>query len=282
MKPTPNTESQTVTAMILGEVASAGLARGRALLCDCAKQSVVPSRQINETEVLTELARFDEAVMAVENTLREVQHRVSEALGKKEADIFEAQILMLRDTELRLAVREICTTQQINVEAAIEQAIKRLKPEHEAELKSAFARTLAVRTQSQEARELADQFFFETLVRVHRAGEGAPYTGLKPADTKVDPTVEAADHALDSGKIDALIKTVTEEAVAGIRQRFTEAVEKKKHAEHNVEAGREYVASYVEFVHYVEALHAVATRTASAHEHEEEATQPAKVIHEHH
>ncbi|HEY9173389.1 MAG TPA: DUF6448 family protein [Verrucomicrobiae bacterium] len=163
----------------------------------------------------------------------------------------------------------------------ITPVLKWIKPEHEAELKTAFARTLAVRAQSSEARELADQFFFETLVRVHRAGEGAPYTGLKPAGTKVEPAIAAADQALESGKADALIKTVTDEVTTGIGQRFGNAVEKKKHAEHNVEAGREYVSAYVEFVHYVEALDATATRPASAHEHGEAVAQPAKGAHEH-
>ena len=108
----------------------------------------------------------------------------------------------------------------------ITPVLKWIKPEHEAELKTAFARTLAVRAQSKEARELADQFFFETLVRVHRAGEGAPYTGLKPGGTKVEPAIAAADVALENGKADALIKTVTDEAAAGIRQRFANAIEK--------------------------------------------------------
>lgn len=157
----------------------------------------------------------------------------------------------------------------------ITPTLKWIKPAHEAELKAAFARTLSVRTQGKAAQELADQFFFETLVRLHREGEGAPYTGLKPAGTKLDPAVEAADQALDSGKADALIKTVTEEAAAGIRQRFTDATE-KKHAEHNVEAGREFVAAYVEFVHYVEALHTTATRSAQPHGHAEAAGQPPK------
>lgn len=156
----------------------------------------------------------------------------------------------------------------------ITPVLKWVKPEHEKELKSAFARTLVVRTQSKEARELADQFFFETLVRVHRAGEGAPYTGLKPAGTKLDPAVEAADQALQTGKADALIKAVTDEAAAGIRQRFSKAVEKKQHAAHNVDAGREFVAAYVEFVHYVEALHRTATRQAQLHEHAESGTSP--------
>ncbi|MCP5522314.1 MAG: hypothetical protein H7A46_12280 [Verrucomicrobiales bacterium] len=163
----------------------------------------------------------------------------------------------------------------------ITAVLKWIKPEHEAQLRTAFTRTLVVRTQSREARELADQFFFETLVRLHRAGEGAPFTGLKPAGTEVDPTVAAADEALESGNPGALIETVTEEAVAGIRQRFEEAVHKKQHAEDSVEAGREYVAAYVEFVHYVEALHSTAIRLASAHQHVEEATGPANPAQEH-
>ena len=162
----------------------------------------------------------------------------------------------------------------------ITPVLKWIKPENEAELKTAFTRTLAVRTQGKVALELADQFFFETLVRIHRAGEGAPYTGLKPAGMKPDPAIEAADLALDGGKADALIKAMTEEVAAGIRQRFAEAVEKKKHAEHNVEAGREYVAAYVEFVHYVEGLHTTATR-AAAHEHGEATVEPTRVAQEH-
>jgi hypothetical protein len=163
----------------------------------------------------------------------------------------------------------------------IAPVLKWIKPEHEAELKSAFTQTLAVRTQGKDARELADQFFFETLVRVHRAGEGAPYTGLKPAGAKLDPAIEAADHALERGEASTLIKAMTEEVAAGIRQRFSEAIEKKKHAEHSVEAGREFVAAYVEFVHYVESLHTTATRAAATHEHGEAAAQPAKAAHEH-
>jgi len=163
----------------------------------------------------------------------------------------------------------------------ITPVLKWVKPEHEAELKSVFTRALAVRSQSKEARELADQFFFETLVRVHREGEGAPYSGLKPAGMKLDPAIEAADHALDSGKADALIKAVTDETAAGIRKRFADAVEKKQHAAHTVEAGRDYVAAYVEFVHYVEAVHTTATRSAQAHGHTEATVQPAKAASEH-
>lgn len=144
--------------------------------------------------------------------------------------------------------------------------LKWVKEETEAEIKAAFAKTLAVRTKGPKARELADQYFFETLVRVHRAGEGAPFTGLKPAGTELGPAIEEADKALETGSVGKVVKLVTEEAAAGIRRRFAEAREKKTHAERNVEAGREFVAAYVEYVHYVEGLHQPAQAAAAHHE----------------
>src|ERR1019366_1172094 len=122
-----NTDNrQPVPAMILGEVASSGLARGRALLCDCAKQTVVPRRQVSEAEALKEIERFDAAVSAAEGKLLEVQESVRRSLGKDEAEIFEAQILLMRDAKLRDAVRDLCLEKRINVEAALDEAIKRL------------------------------------------------------------------------------------------------------------------------------------------------------------
>jgi hypothetical protein len=150
-----------------------------------------------------------------------------------------------------------------------------VKKDGEAEVKAAFAKTLVVRTKGAEARELADQFFFETLVRVHRAGEGEPFTGLKPAGTELSPAVMEADKALETGSADKVVKLITDDAAAGIRQRFAEAREKKKHADESVEAGREFVAAYVEYVHYVEGLHETA-QGAGAH-HEESAAKSSNV-----
>lgn len=117
---------RSVAEMILGEVASSGLARGRALLCDCAKQTVVPRRNISGTETETEIKRLAEAVDVVEQKLREVQAGVRRALGNTEAEIFEAEILLLRDTELHRAVRDVCVNKRINVEAALDDSIQRL------------------------------------------------------------------------------------------------------------------------------------------------------------
>ena len=136
----------------------------------------------------------------------------------------------------------------------ITPVLKWVQKEQEKEIQEAFKKTLSVRTKGTEAKELADMYFFETLVRLHRAGEGAPYTGLKPAGS-IDPVVATADRAIESGAVNDLIKMVINEASSGISKRFFHALEKKKHADESVKAGREFVEAYIMFVHYVERLY---------------------------
>lgn len=148
--------------------------------------------------------------------------------------------------------------------ADVTPVLKWVRQEDEPEIRALFARTLKVRDKGPEARELADRYFFETLVRVHRAGEGAPYTGLKP-EGAVEPAVEEADNALESGSVDRLVHLITHAAEEGIRERFKHAIKTKKHAEENVKAGREFVEAYVDFTHYVERLHMHASAHGSHH-----------------
>jgi len=157
--------------------------------------------------------------------------------------------------------------------------LKWIKKENEQEIKDLFQKTLVVRNKGKEARELADMYFFETLVRIHRAGENAPYTGLKPAGT-VDPAVAEADKALQSGSVENLVKTVTETSAKGIRERFKKASEAQKHADHNVESGREFVEAYVQFTHYVERLHIDATSDPD-HHHSDHKKQNEEKQHQH-
>jgi hypothetical protein len=76
----------------------------------------------------------------------------------------------------------------------------------EGEVRDAFAKTIAVRKLNPDAQELADLYFFETVVRIHRAGEGEPYTGLKPAGRDLGPAIPAADKALEDGSVGLLVK----------------------------------------------------------------------------
>ena len=146
----------------------------------------------------------------------------------------------------------------------------------EPEIRAAFEHTLVVRSLSPQARELADRFFFETLVRVHRAGEGAPYTGLKPAGRDPGPAIHAADKALDDGTLEPLATLLADTMQAGLRAHFKEAVTAKAFKSGDLGGGREYVRAYVEFIHYAERLYE-ATR-ASAHGHGDDA-EPASTSH---
>ena len=146
----------------------------------------------------------------------------------------------------------------------ITPVLKWVRPAAESEIRSAFARALAVRGKGPEARALADQYFFENLVRIHRAGEGAPYTGILPAGTPIEPAIALADQALVSGNADQLVKGITHHVDEGIRERFARAATAKKQADASVTAGREFVEAYVELTHYVERLHLDAT-TSAAH-----------------
>lgn len=129
-----------------------------------------------------------------------------------------------------------------------------VKPADEAEVKAAFVRTLEVRGLGGSAEALADTWFFETLVRVHRSGEGAPFEGLKPAG-HIEPMLALADGTLESGSADTFVATLTGDIRTALMARFQRAREAKSHASNSVEAGRHFVDAYVEYLHYVEALH---------------------------
>lgn len=134
----------------------------------------------------------------------------------------------------------------------------------EEEIRHAFELAVTVRGKGEKEKELADRFFFETLVRVHRAGEGAPFTGLKPAGLDMGPAIPAADKALETGDPKALLNLINEKVHDGIHNYYMTAIEKKKHAGESVEAGRDYVQAYVPYVHFVERVYDAAS-TPIAH-----------------
>ena len=140
-----------------------------------------------------------------------------------------------------------------------------VRPQDEGIIRDAFRRTRTVREQSATARELADYWFFETLVRVHREGEGAPYTGLKPAGATEHPAVAAADHALAAGRVDEVERLLLHAVRDGLRERFQAALSRKAFEVNDVAAGREYIHAYVPFLHYVERLYDAAREDSGAH-----------------
>jgi hypothetical protein len=144
--------------------------------------------------------------------------------------------------------------------------LKWVKAEYEDEIKTVFKKTLTARSSGKEAKEIADLYFFETLVRLHRAGERAAFTGLKPAGT-TEPAVAAADKAIEIGSVDELAKEIGKSAEKAVRDRFGRLMSAKKHKDESVGAGREYVEAYVEYVHFVEGLHNTIMAVGARHEY---------------
>lgn len=138
-------------------------------------------------------------------------------------------------------------------------------PESEAELRSVFTQVAAVRKLSPESRALADRQLFETLVRLHRTGEGAAYTGLKPAGRDLGPAIPAADRALESGDQTALETLLVNEVRRGLHESFANVRARQKYDPNDVAAGREYVKAYVEYIHFVERLHEATSTTTPGH-----------------
>lgn len=135
----------------------------------------------------------------------------------------------------------------------------------EHEVKEAFAQALHVEPLAPEAKKLADEWFFENVVRIHRAGEGAPYTGIKPAGLGHGPVVPVAEQAIETGSADELVTLLTGMVEEAIRERFTHVMHRKANADGDLEANRAYVEAMLGlqvWSHSIyEALH------ANPHEH---------------
>ncbi len=141
--------------------------------------------------------------------------------------------------------------------------------EAEAEITAAFQQALIVREKGPEAKALADRYFMETAVRLHRAGERAPYTGLKPAGTDFGPTIPAAEKALQSGALEPLLKLLSGEVAHGTTEIFEHARAKQEAAKEpamkaGVPAARERVSAELEFITYVEGIYLATRGTAHA------------------
>jgi hypothetical protein len=134
----------------------------------------------------------------------------------------------------------------------INYALIWVNPAYEKEIKEAFQNTMKVRVLSPEAEKLADNYFFETLVRLHRIGEGMAYTGIKPAGTPVDKKILAADKSIALGNMSPLNDLVPKDKYAELKKRFEKVMLLKNYDVNNIPAGREYIEAYIQFFHFAE------------------------------
>jgi len=150
----------------------------------------------------------------------------------------------------------------------VNYALKWVSASNEKEVKDAFDLMMKVRVFSPEAKELSEKYFFETLVRIHRAGEGVPYTGVKPSGTPIDEKVLAADKSIEAGNLSPLEGMISKDDMPELTKRFDKVMSLKNFDVDNVEAGREYIEAYVQFFKFAEGEaegHAAETQECGGH-----------------
>lgn len=141
----------------------------------------------------------------------------------------------------------------------------------EPEVRTAFDRALPVRDLGPGARETADLLFFETVVRIHRAGEGAPYTGLKPAGLPVGPVIPLAERAVEEESAAQLAGFLGDVLRDELEHRLQVVHELARQRDRSVEDARRYVGAMLGFEvyshHLYEAMRAAEHHEAAAHSH---------------
>ncbi|MDT8393636.1 MAG: DUF6448 family protein, partial [Bacteroidales bacterium] len=145
---------------------------------------------------------------------------------------------------------------------------KWITAEQEKEIISLFNKTYALKSGDKEVYAIVEKHFFETLVRLHRETEGAPYTGLKPAGT-TKKIIQLSDQAIESKDIDELLGKLNNHIKQVIREKYEKVVSLDKVKNDSPDKGREYVKAYVDYTHSIEAIHDIVEQGAghSAHKH---------------
>lgn len=123
----------------------------------------------------------------------------------------------------------------------VELILPYVKKSGEGEIRKAYEKVMAARDLGGAAKVVVDLYFFETVVRIHREGEGADFTGLKPAGLDVGPVIPVAEKALESGSSVELEKILCDTIKEEVHHRLEEAMHLKQHTGESVDKAREYV-----------------------------------------
>ena len=126
--------------------------------------------------------------------------------------------------------------------------------EQEEELKNKFRQSLSVYHKGGDSKELATEYFMSNAVRLHRAAEGMPFTGLKPAQAAAKD-IQVAEKALKTGNLDPVMDMFSSKMEDEAQKWFQKALEAKKNKDESVKAGREWADKYVKYIIYLHKLY---------------------------
>ena len=149
-------------------------------------------------------------------------------------------------------------------EGNLDLALIWVRPAEAAELQAAFDMVMAVRDENDEVRELADAYFLETAVRLHREGTGEAFGGISPAGTPTSQAIVAAELSIQSGTLTEMDAILSDQIASGLHDHFTRVMALRDSMDGGVESGRAFAEACLDYIHYVEAVERAATARSSA------------------
>lgn len=85
----------------------------------------IPLRKISPAEMPEEIARFEAALIATRAELLEIQQRIADAIGSKDASVFDAHLLVVEDRTLIDEVLRTLEKDRLNVETVFHRTAER-------------------------------------------------------------------------------------------------------------------------------------------------------------
>ncbi len=134
----------------------------------------------------------------------------------------------------------------------VNYVLKWVHPENEKEVADAFALVMKVRKQGPDAKALAEKYFYDVLVRIHRNGEGESFTGVKPHGVPVDEAILAADKCIEKGNLAPLEAILDKEKMPELKKLFDEVMSLRKYDVNDLKKARAYIEAYVHFFKFAE------------------------------
>jgi hypothetical protein len=148
----------------------------------------------------------------------------------------------------------------------ISPVLKWIKEEDEEEVVKMFEQVLSFSKENTKLKKILEMYFLETVTRIHRKGEGASYTGLKPARYPIDPIIKKGDLSLETGSAEEVAELLAKEIKKEILKKFEKALKLRDKADEDLDIGRHYIEAYADYIHLIEHLHKL-LKNPNEHEH---------------
>ncbi len=147
--------------------------------------------------------------------------------------------------------------------------------EQEAALRERFKSSLEAYRSGGPGKKVAKRYFMSEAIRLHRAAEGMPFTGLKQA-SELPVDLKLAEKARETGDIQPVVELLSSELENKVKKWFKTSQQARRQWEQqqSVETGRKWADAYVKYIVYVHKLyqkimagppHGVGGKSAGSH-----------------